>query len=145
MGPEGRVRRPPVAAPVGRRSPESHLYGRFLRAVRRRLAPLSGLNGIADADPAETQGHVAARLNDLGIAYLHAADTDVMRGAAPQMEAILPFIRPRFRGPLMLNGACDPPRAAAEINQGDADLVAFGRLYLANPDLPERIRARGPL
>jgi N-ethylmaleimide reductase len=109
-----------------------------------RLAPLFGLNGIADADPAETQGHVAARLNDLGIAYLHAADTDVMRGAAPQMEAILPFIRPRFRGPLMLNGAYDPQRAAAEISRGDADLVAFGRLYLANPDLPERIRAGGP-
>lgn len=109
-----------------------------------RLSPLFGRNGIADADPAETQGHVATHLNDLGIAYLHIADTDVMGGAAPKMDAILPFIRPRFRRPLMLNGAFDPERAANSINAGDADLVAFGRMYIANPDLPERIRQGGP-
>jgi N-ethylmaleimide reductase len=109
-----------------------------------RLSPLFGLNGIADADPAETFGHVAAHLNELGIAYLHAADTDVMRGAAPKMDTMLPFIRPRFRGPLMLNGAFDPMRAVDAIAAGDADLVAFGRMYLANPDLPERIRRGGP-
>jgi N-ethylmaleimide reductase len=109
-----------------------------------RLAPLFGLNGIADANPSETQGLVAAHLNGLGIAYLHAADTDVMRGAEPQMDDILAFMRPRFRGPLMLNGAFDPARAANAIERGDGELVAFGRLYLANPDLPERIRAGGP-
>jgi N-ethylmaleimide reductase len=109
-----------------------------------RLSPLFRLNGIHDADPAETFGRVAAHLDALGIAYLHVADTDVMRGAEPKMEAILPFIRPRFHGPLMLNGAFDPERAAAAIAGGDGDLVAFGRLYLANPDLPERIRRGGP-
>jgi N-ethylmaleimide reductase len=109
-----------------------------------RLSPLFGLNGIADADPAETHGHVAAHLNDLKIAYLHIADTDVMGGAAPKMAAMLPFTRPHFRGPLMLNGAFDPERAAQAISSGDADLVAFGRLYLANPDLPARIRHGGP-
>lgn len=109
-----------------------------------RLSPLFGLNGMADADPAQTQGHVAAHLDDLGIAYLHVADTDVMRGAEPKMEAILPFTRPRFRGPMMLNGAFDPQRAADAVCAGEADLVAFGRLYLANPDLPERIRQGGP-
>lgn len=109
-----------------------------------RLSPLFGLNGIADSHPAETFGHVAARLNDLKIAYLHVADTDVMGGAAPKMDAMLPFIRPRFSGPLMLNGAFSPERAVNAIAAGDADLVAFGRMYLANPDLPERIRQSGP-
>jgi 2,4-dienoyl-CoA reductase-like NADH-dependent reductase (Old Yellow Enzyme family) len=109
-----------------------------------RLSPLFALNGIADADPPETFAHVADRLNDLKVAYLHVADTDVMSGAAPKMDAILPFIRPLFRGPLMLNGAFDPKRAANAIVAGDADLVAFGRMYLANPDLPERIRQGGP-
>jgi N-ethylmaleimide reductase len=60
------------------------------------------------------------------------------------MDAMLPFTRPHFHGPLMLNGAYDPQRAAAAIASGDGDLVAFGRLYLANPDLPERIRQGGP-
>jgi len=109
-----------------------------------RLSPLFGLNGINDADPAETQGHVAAHLNDLGIAYLHVADTDVMAGAAAKMNQILPFIRPNFSGVRMLNGAYDPERARAAVSSGDADLIAFGRLYLANPDLPERIARGGP-
>ncbi|WP_246156270.1 alkene reductase [Thiohalocapsa marina] len=109
-----------------------------------RLSPLFSLNGMADADPAETHGHVAAHLNSLGIAYLHVADTDVMAGAAPQMDRMLPFIRPNFTGVRMLNGAYDPERARAAIAAGDADLIAFGRLYLANPDLPERIAAGGP-
>lgn len=109
-----------------------------------RLAPLFSRNDMADADPAETFGRVSAHLNDLAIAYLHVADTDVMGGAEPKMEAMLPFTRPHFRGPLMLNGAYDPARAADSVAAGEADLVAFGRLYLANPDLPERIRQGGP-
>jgi len=109
-----------------------------------RVAPLFGLNGIADADPGETFGHVSAHLSRLGIAYLHVADTDVMAGAAPKMEQILPFTRERFDGVVMLNGAYDPDRARAALNDGDGDLIAFGRLFLANPDLPERIRSDGP-
>jgi N-ethylmaleimide reductase len=109
-----------------------------------RVSPLFGLNGIADADPAETFGHVSEHLSRLGIAYLHVADTDVMAGAAPKMEQMLSFTRGRFGGVVMLNGAYDPDRARAALNDGDGDLIAFGRLYLANPDLPERIRRGGP-
>ncbi|MGB5737419.1 MAG: alkene reductase [Thiohalocapsa sp.] len=109
-----------------------------------RLSPLFGLNGIDDADPAETQSHVAGHLNRLGIAYLHVADTDVMAGAAPKMDRILPFIRPNFGDVRMLNGAYEPDRARAAIRDGDGELIAFGRLYLANPDLPERIARGGP-
>lgn len=109
-----------------------------------RLSPLFAFNGMLDADPAETQGHVAAHLSNLGIAYLHVADTDVMGGTAPKMDAMLPFTRPRFQGVMMLNGAYDAERARTAITAGDGDLVAFGRLYLANPDLPERILQGGP-
>jgi len=109
-----------------------------------RLAPLFGQNDIADANPAETFGHVSDHLDGLGIAYLHVADTDVMAGAAPKMEQMLDFTRGRFGGAVMLNGAYDPERARAAVNNGDGDIVAFGRLYLANPDLPERIRRGGP-
>jgi N-ethylmaleimide reductase len=109
-----------------------------------RLSPLFSLNGIADADPAETMGHVALHLSALGLAYLHVADTDVMAGAAPKMDRMLPFIQPNFPGVRMLNGAYDPARAAAAVTADDGALIAFGRLYLANPDLPERIRQGGP-
>jgi N-ethylmaleimide reductase len=113
-----------------------------------RLSPLFTLNGIADADPAETQGHVAKHLSELGLAYLHVADTDVMAGAEPKMDRILSFIGPNFGGARggvrMLNGAYDPDRARAALATGDGELVAFGRLYLANPDLPERIARGGP-
>ena len=109
-----------------------------------RISPLFSLNGIADADPASTFGHVSEQLSRRGIAYLHVADTDVMAGAAPKMEQMLGFTRGRFDGAVMLNGAYDPDRARTALNNGDGDLVAFGRLYLANPDLPERIRRGGP-
>ncbi len=109
-----------------------------------RLSPLFGFNDMADADPAETMGYVSERLSKLGIAYLHVADTDVMGGAAPKMDRMLDFTRKRFDGVLMLNGAYDPDRARIALNDGDGDCVAFGRLYLANPDLPERITQGGP-
>jgi N-ethylmaleimide reductase len=109
-----------------------------------RISPLFGLNGIDDADPAATFGHVSEHLSRLGIAYLHLADTDVMAGAAPKMDQMLDFTRARFDGVVMLNGAYDTDRARAALNNGDGDLIAFGRLYLANPDLPERIRRGGP-
>jgi N-ethylmaleimide reductase len=109
-----------------------------------RLAPLFTGNDIADADPVETQGHVAAHLARLGIGYLHLADTDVMRQVEPKMERIVAAIRPHFRGLTMLNGAFDGARARAALRAGEADLIAFGRPYIANPDLPERLRRGGP-
>lgn len=109
-----------------------------------RLSPLFGLNGMADANPAETFGTVIDHLNRLGIALLEIADTDVMAGAEPRMAQMRGFTRERFAGVLMLNGGYDAERARAAIAAGDGDCVSFGRLFLANPDLPERIRRNGP-
>jgi N-ethylmaleimide reductase len=109
-----------------------------------RLSPLFGLNGMADADPAETFGTVADHLNRLDIAVLEIADTDVMAGAEPRMEQMREFTRRRFDGVLMLNGGYTPERARAAIAAGDGDCVSFGRLFLANPDLPDRISRNGP-
>jgi len=109
-----------------------------------RLAPLFSGNDIADANPAETQGHVATHLDRVGIGYLHLADTDVVRQVEPKMERILAIIRPHYRGLTMLNGAFDGERARAALQAGAADLIAFGRPYIANPDLPERLHRGGP-
>jgi N-ethylmaleimide reductase len=109
-----------------------------------RLSPLFTGHGIADADPVKTHSAVAKHLSGLGLAYLHVADTDVMRGEAPKMPAILDFMRERYRGMMILNGAFDGARAREAISKGDGDLIAFGRLYIANPDLPERLGRGGP-
>ncbi|WPL19476.1 N-ethylmaleimide reductase [Thiorhodovibrio winogradskyi] len=109
-----------------------------------RLSPLFGLNGMADANPADTFGTVTDHLSRLGIAMLEIADTDVMAGAEPRMQQMREFTRERFDGALMLNGGYTPERARASIAAGDGDCVSFGRLFLANPDLPERIRQDGP-
>jgi N-ethylmaleimide reductase len=109
-----------------------------------RLSPLFTGHGMADANPAETFGRVAAHLSGVGLAFLHVADTDVMRGAAPKMAEILEIVRQRYPGVLMLNGAYDGARAREALARGQGEAVAFGRPFIANPDLPERLRRGGP-
>jgi N-ethylmaleimide reductase len=115
-----------------------------------RLSPLSAFNDIADDDPETTFGHVADRLNDYDLAYLHIvnpAAAALEQGTAPAPRAIgmVELIRQRYRGTLMVAGGFDRDTAEAWLEQGRADLIAFGRKFLANPDLPARFRLRAPL
>ena len=109
-----------------------------------RLSPTNPFNDIADAHPAETFGYAADALDRLGLAYLHIiepGDSDpIAQGERPDGK----FFRARWRGPLMLNKGYDAARANAAIAAGVADLVSFAALFLANPDLPERLRRGGP-
>jgi N-ethylmaleimide reductase len=57
---------------------------------------------------------------------------------------MLSLTRPVFDGPIIANGGIDPETAQTLIRQGSIDAVSFGRLWMANPDLPERIQAGGP-
>jgi N-ethylmaleimide reductase len=87
---------------------------------------------------------VAEQLDRFGLAYLHIIEpgpTDpIGQGARPDGK----FFRAHWRGPLMLNKGYDLARANAAIAEGVADLVSFAALYLANPDLPERLARGGP-
>lgn len=106
-----------------------------------RLSPLNPFNSMSDSDPANTFGYAAGALDRLGLAYLH-----VMAPVAdPQTPRLLPLMRERFRGPLMVNGGHTLQSANAVIADGLADLVSFGAPYLANPDLPERLLKGAPL
>jgi N-ethylmaleimide reductase len=106
-----------------------------------RLSPLNPFNSMSDSDPARTFGYAAGALDGLGLAYLHvmAPVTD------PETPRLLPLMRERFRGPLMVNGGHSLQSANAVIGDGLADLVSFGAPYLANPDLPERLLKGAPL
>ena len=115
-----------------------------------RLSPLSFFNDMADDDPEMTFGYAAERLNEYGLAYLHVinpatAALEKHRKPDPTALRIVELIRDKYRGTLMLCGGFDRESAEEWLQKGRADLIAFGRKFIANPDLPERFRRGAPL
>lgn len=100
-----------------------------------RISPINPWGGMADSDPAGLFGHVARELSVQRIAYLHVAETRTRR---PMFS--WGGLRRQFRGVYIANGGFDAYRAAAALARGRADLISFGRGFIANPDLPERLR-----
>jgi N-ethylmaleimide reductase len=93
---------------------------------------------------------VAERLSGFDLAYLHLVDPAIAGNASldapdPRAAALSRLIRERYKGTLIVCGGYDSARAAAALEEHRADLVAFGRLFIANPDLPERFRQGAPL
>jgi N-ethylmaleimide reductase len=106
------------------------------------LSPTSPLNDMADSDPAATFGHAAEALNRFGLGYLQVFEPLDQTVSAPP---ITPSLRSRFRGVLIANGSYNKEAADGAVASGAADLVAFGRAFIANPDLPERLASGAPL
>ncbi len=102
-----------------------------------RISPLNSFNDMRDSNPVALSSWLAKRLNDFGLAYLH-----VMRGDfyGRQSGDILTPIREFYRGILVANMGYTPGEAQSAVAEGKVDAVAFGAAFLANPDLPERIR-----
>jgi N-ethylmaleimide reductase len=109
-----------------------------------RLSPTYGYNDIADSNPAATFGHVARELDSLRLAYLHIVEPGPKDPAVTGPLPDARFFRPLWRSALIANKGYDRDRANAAIAAGAADLVSFAALYLANPDLPARLRRGGP-
>ena len=115
-----------------------------------RLSPLGTFNDMGDDDPETTFGHVAEKLNASALAYLHIVNPAVAaieKGIEPDPGALrmLELMRERYRGTLIIAGGFDHDTAEGWLQQGKADLIAFGRKFLANPDLPERFRSGASL
>ncbi len=109
-----------------------------------RLSPVSPVNDAAlDSDPMATYRHVVEHLNPFGLAYLHVIE-GVTQGAR-EMPAGIQALRHDFKGPYMANNGYDLNLALEARECLQADLIAFGRLYIANPDLVERFRRGGSL
>lgn len=108
-----------------------------------RLSPFARYNNALDAETEATYAYVARMLDDFGIAYIHAADTNAWGGEA-QLAQILSVLRPHFGGAIIANAGLTPAAATALVAGGQADMVAFGRQYVANPDLVARIAQDGP-
>ncbi|AXF25856.1 alkene reductase [Burkholderia pyrrocinia] len=115
-----------------------------LSRVGVRISPYAKYNNVRDANPDATYAYVGRMLDEAGVAYLHAADTNGWSGE-PDLPRIVENTRKTFGGTLIVNGGIAPDAAHALIEAGDADLVAFARAYIANPDLVERLAANAPL
>lgn len=105
-----------------------------------RLSPFNPFNDLEANFEGEREEFLAtvAELARRGIAYLHLGG-----GTVP--ADLLPAVREAFPGSLILNGGYDGARAEADLAAGLADLVAFGRPFVSNPDLPERLRTGAPI
>jgi N-ethylmaleimide reductase len=112
------------------------------KRVGYKLSPRFAGYSMSDTDPAATFSYMAERLDEIGLAYLHVGEAIAGPMAAPAGTArITPLLRGKFRGAMIVNGGYDAVTGQAAIATGEADLVAFGVPFLANPDLPRRYRA----
>jgi N-ethylmaleimide reductase len=104
-----------------------------------RISPTGAFNAMSDSGPVATFSYLTDELNKLGLGYLHVVDPIV----APKRVA--PILREIFDNTFVVNGGFDVTQGNDAIARGDADLVAFGVPFLANPDLPRRFEEAAPL
>jgi N-ethylmaleimide reductase len=111
-----------------------------------RFSPNGNSQGVEDSDPASVFVPAAKALGEIGIAFLELRELspDGTFGASDQPK-VSPRIREAFARPLILNQDYDLARAEADIASGLADGIAFGRPFISNPDLVERLRLGAPL
>jgi N-ethylmaleimide reductase len=116
-----------------------------------RLSPVTPANDIVDADPQPLFDYVVRQLAPLGLAYVHVIEGST---GGPRELPERPFdyaaMRQAYRdaggqGVWMVNNGYDRASALQAVERGDADMVAFGRPFIANPDLVERLRRDAPL
>jgi N-ethylmaleimide reductase len=98
---------------------------------------------MSDSNPVETFSFITAELNKRGLLYLHVIEA--VSGPASGTQRVTPILRETFDGALIVNGGYDAKSGEFAIARGEADLVAFGVPFLANPDLPARYRANAAL
>jgi N-ethylmaleimide reductase len=109
-----------------------------------RLSPQGSFNGLEDADgPADTL-HVIARLAERDLAYLHISEPD-WAGGTPLSQEYRRELRAAYPGTLVGAGNYDADKAVRLIEAGLIDAAAFGRTFIANPDLPARLATGAPL
>ena len=115
-----------------------------------RLSPWGIANDSGEAEPMPLYSHLVRELDGLGLAYLHLIEPRASGAGQREVDhqnvpSAAREFRPLWRGPLIAAGNFRGDSAEAMLAAGDADLIAFGRFFIANPDLPERLRQNAPL
>ncbi|MGH1498374.1 alkene reductase [Yersinia proxima] len=110
-----------------------------------RISPLGPFNGLDNGeDQEEAALYLIEELNKRHIAYLHISEPD-WAGGKPYSDAFRDAVRARFKGVIIGAGAYTAEKAESLIEKGFIDAVAFGRSYISNPDLVERLQQNAPL
>ncbi|MET4066452.1 N-ethylmaleimide reductase [Bradyrhizobium sp. S3.2.6] len=109
-----------------------------------RISPVSPANGVSSSDPQAQFDYIVDQLNALGIVYIH-----VVEGATGGSRDVAPFdfgsLRRRFKNTYVANNGYNLELAASRLSESKADLFAFGRPFIANPDLVDRLKTSATL
>src|SRR3981081_854947 len=137
--------------------------GQFLREITKamgeggggsgvgvRLSPYGVANGSGEADPMRLYTHAIKSLNPLGLAYLHFIEPRSSGAGRAEVNhqnvpSAMVLYRPIWSGKLITAGGFTGETAAAAIAAGHADAIAFGRIFISNPDLQRRLKYGYPL
>jgi N-ethylmaleimide reductase len=115
-----------------------------------RLSPYGIANGSGEPDPMPLYSHVVQSLNPLGLAYLHFIEPRSSGAGRAEVNhqnvpSAMVLFRPIWKGVLITAGGFTGETANAAIEAGHADAIAFGRIFISNPDLPRRLQRGFPL
>jgi N-ethylmaleimide reductase len=115
-----------------------------------RLSPYGVANGSGEADPMPLYSQVIQALDSLGLAYLHFIEPRSSGAGRAEVNhqnvpSAMVLFRPMWRGVLISAGGFTGDAAEAAVAAGNADAIAFGRIFISNPDLPRRLRHGFPL
>jgi N-ethylmaleimide reductase len=111
-----------------------------------RLSPGIVKKVMSDSSPADTYGHIISRLNDYNLTYLHISEffTPEERLIDPSVS-LMPYFRKIYRGTMISCGGHSFESGDKLLRNEEADLIAFGKPFISNPDLVERLRHNLPL
>jgi N-ethylmaleimide reductase len=111
-----------------------------------RLSPSNTFYGMFDSNPQATFGYAIEALNSFNLAYLHLMEPNEVDLQNHQViNPVLPVFRSFYRGTIITNGGYDRQTGERAIASGNAHLVSYGKLFLANPDLPQRFALNAEL
>jgi N-ethylmaleimide reductase len=111
-----------------------------------KLSPSNTFYGMFDSDPQATFGYVIKALNDFNLGYIHLMEAnEVDLSTREVINPVLPVFRPLYQGNIITNGGYNKETGERAIASGNAQLVSFGKPYLANPDLVQRFSMNAKL
>lgn len=106
-----------------------------------KLSPSNTFYGMYDSNPKATFSYMMNALNPFGLAYIHLMEAnEVDLSTRAVMNPLIPHFRQIYQGTLITNGGYNHQTGNEILAKGDADLVSFGTLFIANPDLPKRFQ-----
>lgn len=108
-----------------------------------RLSPSGTFHNMSDSNSQALFDYVISELNQFSLAYLHIVEPRIDENTT--LDLGVQYYRPIYKGILISAGGYDREMGNAVLSAGDTDLVAYGRLFISNPDLPERFGANAPL